>query len=208
MNDGHEEVGEVHQVVAGLTRDAAAPPAGDKGDVGSSVGSAAFAADNHSILGFSSGAELGSIVAREEDEGVVAQSQGFELVENASDELVGIFHHVLEVDLVAFQFLSIAHLVDPFGIRGRDIGSVGEDHRVVDEEGLRLFAFDVVDQKIRADVRRIIHVARFNQLPVAQDAGVPVARGHMGPIVLDGVIAFRWALGVVVVIVLCSDGML
>ena len=86
--------------------------------------------------------------------------------DNLTDDLIGVCQHVTEMPLVIPMVALIAGGSEPLGIPvagvGRRVkGTMGENHRIVNEKWLLLVHLDEVANEVRADLRPVFAVGEI-----------------------------------------------
>ena len=165
--DCREHVGELHQIIhhaPGLLD--AGRPVDDKRDARAGVAHGALAA--HDLRAVPRGDDrcVRAVVAGEDDQRVVPHAGLLELRHDLPDRLVGIGHHVAEVALRVVAVALVSRGAKPLGIpvggiRRRVEGTVGENHRIINEEGLLLVLFDEVTNKFGTNLRTIFTAGKI-----------------------------------------------
>ena len=181
--EGREEVGEVDDVLLHLTGLYGSGPIRDEGDAVAGIRHGALAAlDDGSVYHFGGYADVGAVVAGEDNEGVFADAEVVQLGDDFLHHFVDVGHHVLKVGLVPFAlwpFLGFGG-IPVLAVGGGLERPVGKDHRIIGEEGALLVAVHEIAQVVGHDLGSVFPVAIVYLLAVHLDPGIGVSAGTAG----------------------------
>ena len=151
-----------------------ARPAGNHGHADAAVVEVGFAAFEITYLAFPGGA----VVAGEDDEGVIGDTEVVEGGEELTDLGIHVLHHGAEAVLVVTD--TGGGGIGPVGLGGGFVGGVGDEPPEVEEEGAVVGreAFDEVDGVVAVSIGEVFAVVGIgggDVLIVAEEDGAALA---------------------------------
>ena len=133
-----------------------------------------FAADHFTTLEARWHAFASAIVAKDQDESIVAQLEFFQLGDDGADKLIGVRDHIRK--MLVFRYTFAGFFFEIIGaLRRRIIRIVREDHRIIQEERRVFFTGDKIERVIVDNVGTVFVLGIVDLLAIDFEPGIFVS---------------------------------